>query len=79
MKTPKIVILGLLASACTTNPHTVPTVASEQDVVCTMEKPTGSNRPVKICRPAAGALDREETERDMRVLQRQTEILSKPN
>ena len=74
-----MVILGLLVSACTTNPHTVPTVASEQDVVCKMEKPTGSNRPVKVCRPAAGAFDRDETERDMRVLQRQTEMLNKPD
>ncbi len=75
----KIITLSLLVSACTTNPHVVPAVASEQDVVCTMEKPTGSNRPVKVCRPAAGTLDREDTERDMRVLQRQTEILSNPN
>ena len=56
-------------------------VASESDVpnpvVCRMEKPTGSNRPVRVCRAAPGALDDEETVRDMRVLQRQSELLNK--
>ncbi len=49
-------------------------IDSEPPVVCKKEKPTGSNRPVVVCRQVAGAIDREQTERDVRVLQRQTEI-----
>lgn len=46
-----------------------------QPVVCKKEKPTGSNRPVTVCRAVPGVIDREKTKRDMRVIQRQSEHL----
>lgn len=79
-----VVFLTLLASGCASQSYssepTPVSVAGESidpnAVVCRMEKPTGSNRPVKVCRPAPGALDDEQTMRDMRFLQRQSEQLN---
>ena len=79
MKASVIVILGFVVSGCVASPHTMVAAETDEQVVCKMEKPTGSNRPVKICRPVGGVLDQEETKRDMGVLQRQSEILSNPN
>jgi hypothetical protein len=79
------VFLTLVVSGCAGQPYSpapMPVgVAGEpnepNEVVCRMERPTGSNRPVKVCRAASGPLDDEQTTRDMRVLQRQTELLNK--
>jgi hypothetical protein len=87
MKASVVVILSLIVSACvvqSNSPTPVPASvvgapAEPQAVVCKKEKPTGSNRPVRVCRAVAGVLDREQTERGMRVLQRQSEILSNPD
>ena len=84
MKAPTVVVLGLFLSGCATANHTLQPVAANmpgepQAVICKKEKPTGSNRPVTVCRPAQGTLDRESTTRDMKVLQRQSDILSDPN
>ncbi len=79
VKASVIVVLSFIASGCAVNPHSMVAVETDAQVVCKMEKPTGSNRPVKICRPVGGVLDQEETKRDMGVLQRQSEILSNPN
>jgi PBP1b-binding outer membrane lipoprotein LpoB len=85
MKRITVFFLALILSGCAsqsspTEPMAV-SVAGEtieqNAVICKMEKPTGSNRPVKVCRPAPGALDEEQTKRDMRVLQRQSELLNK--
>jgi len=80
MKVSAIVILSLIVSGCVTKPNlAAPIVASEeQRVICQKEKPTGSNRLVKVCRAVPGVLDREDTERDMRVIQRQSEQLGSP-
>ena len=51
---------------------------AEQKVSCKKEKPTGSNRPVMVCRPVPGAVDRELTNRDMSILHRQSEALTTP-
>lgn len=80
MKNFVIVIMILIVSGCVVKPPLDgPIVArEEQRVICKKEKPTGSNRPVKVCRAAPGVLDREDTERDMRVIQRQSEQLGSP-
>ena len=83
MKAPLVVSLSLLLGACGAQPYSAPTVVAvtpgeEPKVICTREKPTGSNRRVKVCRPAADAVDRENTRRDMQVLQRQSEIINAP-
>ena len=79
MNAPVIVVLSLFVCGCAVNPHSMVAMETDAQVVCKMEKPTGSNRPVKTCRPVSGALDDEETKRDMGVLQRQSEILNSPN
>lgn len=75
-----IVILSFIVSGCAANPssNTVAATATDNEVICKREKPTGSNRPVKVCRPVGEALDREDTVRDMRVIQQQSEILNSP-
>ena len=80
MKATVVLILSLIASGCAVQSHSPTPVASvdgvpaePQSVVCEMEKPTGSNRPVKVCRAVDGILDREDTVRDMRKIQRQSE------
>ncbi len=68
-------------SGCAVQPDSPEAIAAapfdgpvqQPKVVCKMEKPTGSNRPVQVCREVASALDRELTRRDMDLLQRQTE------
>ena len=75
-----IVILCFIVSACVTSPLYEPlsVVAGEQqEIICKKEKPTGSNRPVTVCRAAPGILDKEATQRDMKVLQRQSEQLNR--
>lgn len=78
MKTLTIVLLTIVVSGCAANQYSIP-VASAEDaqVVCKKEKPTGSNRPVKVCRPVSDAIDQEETKRDMRVLQNQSEMINR--
>jgi len=84
MKELSAVFLALVVSGCVSQsyssapmPASVAGESSEPNaVICRMEKPTGSNRPVKVCRPAYGPLDDEQTTRDMRVLQRQSELLN---
>ena len=81
-----VIFLGLVVSGCAAQPETPEAVAAAPiadsveapRIVCKKEKPTGSNRPVKVCREVGDALDQEQTRRDMRVLQRQSEQLKKP-
>ena len=87
MKALVIAVLAFVMSGCVTGSYSSPSVASNStgvdgdppSLVCRMEKPTGSNRPVKVCRAAPGVFDKEDTRRDMGVLQRQSEILGDPN
>jgi len=86
MKSPVFLTLGLILSGCIAQPPTPEAIAAapledpgdEPQIVCKKEKPTGSNRPVTVCREVRGILDNEETRRDMRVLQRQSEQLREP-
>ena len=87
MKASVVVILSLIVSACVVHSkpsapgptNVVADTPEQQTVVCKKEKPTGSNRPVTVCRAVPGLLEREQTERDMRVLHRQSEILNNPD
>ncbi len=81
MKVALAVLLGLLAGGCVTPPSEPQPAAGSiaenatktpTQVVCKREKPTGSNRPVKVCRKVPTELEREQARRDVRVLQRQT-------
>ncbi len=73
--------LGLFMSGCAVQPDSPEAIAAAPldgpaqpaKIVCKMEKPTGSNRRVQVCREVPGKLDRELTRRDMDLLQRQTE------
>jgi len=86
MRTSVVVFLGLLVSGCAAQPETPEAIAAAPfgdapeapQIVCKKEKPTGSNRPVTVCREVAGAIDQEQAKRDVRVLQRQADILRKP-
>ena len=86
MKIPVVIFLGLIVSGCAAQPETPESVAAapigdapvEPRIVCKKEKPTGSNRPVTVCRQVAGAFDEEQTKRDMRVLRQQADQLRKP-
>lgn len=86
MKVPVVCLLGLIASGCAAQSESPEAIAAApfEDapeaprIVCKKEKPTGSNRPVKVCREVAGVLDQEQTRRDMSVLQRQSEQLKPP-
>ena len=85
MKVPVVFFLGLIVSGCAVQPEPETVAAAPFEdaseaprIVCKREKPTGSNRPVKVCREVAGALDREQARRDMGVLQRQADQLRKP-
>ena len=79
-------LFGLMVIGCATQPESAEAIAAESfastgdapRIVCKKEKPTGSNRPVRVCRQVGDPLDQEETRRDMRVLQRQSEALSPP-
>lgn len=81
MKASVVVILSLMVSGCAANSLSSTPVAASgkpQAVVCKKEKPTGSHRSVKVCRAVPGALDREDTRRDMGVLREQSVILGSP-
>ena len=86
MKVPVVLFLGLIVSGCAAQPESPEAVAAAPfeeapeapKIVCKKEKPTGSNRPVTVCREVPGVLDREHTRRDMGVLQRQSEQLKPP-
>ena len=81
-----VLLFGLIASGCATQPESAEEIAAQalastgEDprIVCKKEKPTGSNRPIKVCRQVSDPIDREHVRRDMGVLQRQTEALSPP-
>jgi hypothetical protein len=47
----------------------------DQELTCRKEKPTGSNRPVTVCRRNTGEFEKEQVKRDMHVLKRQSEQL----
>jgi hypothetical protein len=68
-----VVVLSLIVSGCAASPYSPVATTADVPVICKKEKPTGSNRPVTVCRPVPGVLEREDTTRDMRILQRQTE------
>ena len=86
MRTPVAIFLSLVLGGCVAQPETPETIAAAPfdgsveppQIVCKKEKPTGSNRPVTVCREVAGPLDREQTRHDMSVLQRQSEQVSTP-
>ena len=84
MRAPVLLISSLVVSGCIAQPQTPEAIAaapfdteSEPQIVCRKEKPTGSNRPVTVCREVASALDRENTRKDLDVLQRQADQLRK--
>jgi len=86
MRAPVFLFLSLVLSGCVFQPKTPAEIAAapfrpveEPQVVCRKEKPTGSNRPVTVCREVQDAVDREHTKRDMQVLQRQSEVLEQIN
>ena len=87
MKTPVLLSLGLVvASGCIVQPKTPQAIAAapfdsieEPIVVCRLEKPTGSNRKVNVCREVPGALDQQQTRRTMRRLKRQSEGIQQQN
>ena len=84
MRTPVLLSLGIVMSGCIAQPPASEAIAAASlddpiappEVVCKKEKPTGSNRPVTVCREVQSALDQEHTRRDMKVLQRQSDVLS---
>lgn len=86
MRIAVVAVLGLAVSSCASQPKTAEEIAAEtlastgEDprIVCKKEKPTGSNRPIKVCRQVSDPIDKEHVRRDMGVLQRQTEALSPP-
>ena len=51
------------AAGAATEPATA-TTAAKPEKVCTREKPMGSNRTVRVCRDAAGAAARAESDRE---------------
>ena len=81
MKLTAILLLGLLAAGCVTDERASGTAGVQivnvdgqpVEVVCRREKPTGSNRPVKVCRRVATTLEREKAKRDVRAMQRQND------
>lgn len=85
MRTPVVVFLGLVVSGCAAQPETpesvaaapIGTAAEAPRIVCKKEKPTGSNRPVTVCREVLGALDQEQSRHDLRTLQRQSDALKR--
>ena len=85
MRIAVVLILGLAISGCASQPKTAEEIAAEAlassgddpKIVCKKEKPTGSNRPVTVCREVSSALDRENTRKDLDVLQRQADQLRK--
>ena len=81
------VALMFLVGACASQPEEEQASASallsvpdreEPKVVCTRQKPTGSNRRIKVCREVGDAIADEHTRRDMQRLQRQSEMISQP-
>ena len=80
------VALMIVVSACASQPEEQPTASAllevpdreEPKVVCTRQKPTGSNRRIKVCREVGDAIADEHTRRDMQKLQRQSEMISRP-
>ena len=87
MKRPVLLSLGLVVvSGCTAQPKTPQAIAAapfdsfeEPLVVCRMEKPTGSNRKVNVCREVPSAVDQQQTRRTMRRLKRQSEGIQQQN
>lgn len=72
---------ALFLSGCMHYPdsHTLShaNVAGQDSASCKMEKPTGSNRPIRVCRSTPDALEQDRTTRDMRTIQRQSELLDR--
>ena len=88
MKALMILAGSIVIAGCAVDPYSPASLASNSAsssddapaVICRKEKPTGSNRPVQVCRAAPGTIEAEQTERDMKTLQRQSEmILSRPD
>ena len=51
---------------------------TQPKVICTREKPTGSHRTIRTCRTVASLEhERAAAREDMRVLQRQSEVLNR--
>ena len=84
MRTLFITAVALIVCGCAAQDETPSASAllsasdEEPKMICTREKPTGSNRLRKVCRPAGDAIDEENTRRDMQILQRQSEIINAP-
>lgn len=83
MRAAVVFLVSLIVSGCAGQPDSPEAIAAAafedpvepREVVCKKEKKTGSNRTVRVCREVPGVLDREQTRRDMSVLQRQSEQL----
>lgn len=86
MKAVILTALAVVISGCAAQPEEPPTASAlmsapdreEPQVVCKREKPTGSNRRIKVCRQVGDAIDDEQTRRDMQTLQRQSELINPP-
>jgi len=79
MKTLLFVGLLVLLSGCISTEHSsdgnISVAGGKDGMVCKREKPTGSHRPIKICRTVAQrAIDREEAEVVSRRLRDQSQI-----
>ena len=80
------VAFAIVFSGCAAQPEEEPTASTllsvpereEPKVVCTRQKPTGSNRRVKVCKEVGDAIDAEHTRRDMQTLKRQSEMINRP-
>lgn len=73
-------LLTILTSGCVFQPPTTQQIAAapfsaatEPEIICRKEKPTGSNRKVTVCREVLSADDQEQTRQTMKRLQRQSE------
>lgn len=81
------VALAIVVGGCAAQPEEQPTASAllsvpereEPQIVCTRQKPTGSNRRVKVCKEVGDAIADEHTRRDMQKLQRQSELIGNPN
>lgn len=82
--TNRIILMAVLTSTltygCATTPDdTEKTEEAKQarsDLICVKEKKTGSLRPVKRCRPREESpIQKQNTQQDMRRIQRQAELL----
>ncbi len=80
----RTILMGVLTSTLTYGCATTPEDTEKTDearqasseIICIKEKKTGSLRPVKRCRPREESpIQKQNTQQDMRRIQRQAELL----